>query len=56
MLTISGGLATFPQDGATCAELLRHADEALLAAKQAGKNGIYLVGQENPARASKPKA
>ena len=33
VLTISGGLATFPWDGNTCRELLRHADGALHQAK-----------------------
>ena len=43
-LTISGGLANFPWDGSTVIELLAKADEALMAAKQAGKNTISLVG------------
>jgi diguanylate cyclase (GGDEF)-like protein len=47
VLTISGGLATFPWDGASCRELLRHADGALRQAKASGKNAIYLVGQGN---------
>ena len=45
VLTISGGLATFPWDGRTCRDLLRHADTGLRQAKAAGKNAIYLVGQ-----------
>lgn len=45
-LTISGGLATYPWDGSTKEELIHRADEALLAAKRAGKNRIFLVGQE----------
>ena len=45
-LTISGGLATYPWDGNTKEELIHRADEALLAAKRAGKNRIFLVGQE----------
>ncbi len=44
-LTISGGLATYPWDAATHADLFRRADEALLAAKRAGKNRIYLIGE-----------
>ncbi|MDO8629894.1 MAG: GGDEF domain-containing protein, partial [Phycisphaerales bacterium] len=47
-LTISGGLATFPWDGATVEALISKADEALLAAKRAGKNRIFLVGQSDP--------
>lgn len=48
-LTISGGLATFPWDGKTRDELLNRADEALLGAKRAGKNRIFLIGGENNA-------
>ena len=44
VLTISGGLASFPQHGRTCRELLRKADEAIKAAKTSGKDGIQLVG------------
>ena len=45
VLTISGGLASFPRDGDTVQELFNRADEALLDAKRSGKNRIYLVGQ-----------
>ena len=45
MLTISGGLASFPRDGSTIEELFRQADRALLEAKRSGKNRIYLVGR-----------
>jgi diguanylate cyclase (GGDEF)-like protein len=45
VLTISGGLASFPRDGSTVAELLERADTALLEAKRSGKNRIYLVGE-----------
>jgi diguanylate cyclase (GGDEF)-like protein len=44
-LTMSGGLATFPRDGANADELFQAADAALLQAKRSGKNRIYLVGQ-----------
>ena len=44
-LTISGGLATYPWDASTREALLKRADEALLAAKRAGKNRIFLIGQ-----------
>ncbi len=43
-LTISGGIATFPWNGSTRQELITKADEALLAAKRAGKNRIFLIG------------
>ena len=45
VLTISGGLASFPRDGATTDELFEQADNALLEAKRSGKNKIYLVGK-----------
>lgn len=45
-ITVSGGLASFPWDAATGEALLQRADEALLHAKRAGKNRIFLVGQE----------
>ena len=45
VLTISGGLASFPRDGQTVHDLLKKADAALLDAKRSGKNRIYLVGQ-----------
>jgi PleD family two-component response regulator len=44
VLTISGGLASFPRDGSTTDELFEQADKALLEAKRSGKNKIYLVG------------
>jgi len=44
-LTISGGLARFPQDGASVQELLSQADIALLNAKRSGKNRIYIIGR-----------
>ncbi len=45
VLTISGGLASFPRDGATAERLFEQADRALLEAKRSGKNRIYLVGE-----------
>lgn len=44
VLTISGGLASFPRDGSTVEELFEQVDKALLEAKKSGKNRIYLVG------------
>jgi GGDEF domain-containing protein len=55
VLTISGGLASFPRDGETVEELLRRADEALLDAKRSGKNRIYLVGEAQNHRADVPQ-
>jgi len=43
-LTISGGLATYPWDASTREELIEKADEALLAAKRAGKNRVFVIG------------
>jgi diguanylate cyclase (GGDEF)-like protein len=45
ILTISGGLASFPRDGSTIQELFQQADNALMEAKRSGKNRIYLVGK-----------
>lgn len=41
-LTISGGLAAYPWDGATPEELLRRADQLAMASKRQGKNAITL--------------
>ncbi|MEJ5260448.1 MAG: GGDEF domain-containing protein [Anaerohalosphaeraceae bacterium] len=46
-LTISGGLASYPDDGKTADELLKRADKALLEAKRQGKNQIVLIGDKN---------
>ncbi len=45
VLTISGGLASFPRDGSTIQELFQQVDKVLLEAKHSGKNRIYLVGK-----------
>ena len=45
VLSISGGLASFPGDGSTIDEVFCQADNALLEAKRGGKNRIYLVGR-----------
>jgi diguanylate cyclase (GGDEF)-like protein len=42
--TISGGVATFPEDAANAEDLLRRADEGLYRAKANGKNRITMVG------------
>ncbi len=41
-LTVSGGLATFPWDGTTPEELIRHADLLAMESKRAGKNAIVI--------------
>ncbi|MCE5187210.1 MAG: GGDEF domain-containing protein [Planctomycetaceae bacterium] len=49
-LTISGGLATFPNDASSAEVLFERADQAMLEAKRSGKNRVYLVGEPvNPA-------
>jgi hypothetical protein len=39
-LTVSGGVATWPHDGADVDTLLRWADEGLYQAKRAGRNRV----------------
>jgi diguanylate cyclase (GGDEF)-like protein len=39
-VTISAGVADYPENGTTRDELMRAADEALYAAKQAGRNRV----------------
>ena len=41
-ITISFGVASYPQHGETAASLLRAADEALYAAKESGRNRTML--------------
>ncbi len=41
-LTISGGLATFPWDGATAEELVKRADQLSMESKRQGKNVIAI--------------
>ena len=43
-LTISGGVACFPQDGRNSSELIRAADQALYQAKRAGRNRVMAAG------------
>jgi diguanylate cyclase (GGDEF)-like protein len=45
-VTVSGGVATWPLHGHEAAEVLQHADEALYAAKEAGRNRVHLYQQE----------
>jgi GGDEF domain-containing protein len=54
-LTISGGLAVYPYDAQSAADLIISADQALMfKAKQSGKNSIYLVGGQ-PAGTGEPQ-
>ncbi len=43
-LTMSFGIATFPTDAGSAADLVARADEALFAAKHAGRNQIAMAG------------
>jgi diguanylate cyclase (GGDEF)-like protein len=53
-ITISGGVATFPDDAADLDTLLRHADEALYTAKASGKNRVVGTGPERRRHARLP--
>jgi diguanylate cyclase (GGDEF)-like protein len=44
-VTISGGVASFPEDGHSTTEIIRGADEALYQAKQSGRNRIIKAEQ-----------
>ena len=48
MITLSAGIAQTPEHGATASELLRAADEAMYAAKQAGGDRIVIYQTKSP--------
>jgi len=48
-VTISGGVAAYPTDGATVIEVLRKADQALYRAKATGRNKICIAQEERMA-------
>ncbi len=45
------GIALYPEDGATCEALIKHADLAMYQAKEAGKNDFRFFHQEMNAKA-----
>jgi diguanylate cyclase (GGDEF)-like protein len=44
-ISASVGISTFPDDGASGAELLRHADTAMYRVKRSGRNGLSFFSQ-----------
>jgi diguanylate cyclase (GGDEF)-like protein len=54
LVTMSGGVATYPDDGANAEELLRRADEGLYRAKAAGKNRVTPGSRERRRHARTP--
>ena len=47
-VTISLGIATFPDDGKNIDDLLQRADAALYAAKENGRNQVVVYSEEIP--------
>ena len=43
-VTISMGVANFPEDAESPEELIKQADQALYRAKRAGRNNVQLAG------------
>ena len=51
-VTISLGCATFPHDSGTARDLVKKADIALYAAKEAGRNAVYAYEDVTHVRAA----
>ena len=51
-LTVSGGVAAFPDNAQNAADLLRAADAALYDAKKAGRNQVREAGEATAVRAT----
>jgi len=45
-LTISSGVASFPDDGETAFRLIRNADKALYKAKETGRNRVCVLAED----------
>ncbi len=46
VMTASIGIAIYPHDGTTCAELLKHADLALYQSKGSGRNAVHFFSEQ----------
>jgi diguanylate cyclase (GGDEF)-like protein len=55
-ITISIGLAEFPADGETADEVISSADEALYAAKRAGRNQVVRAGERSSKKSAKERS
>jgi diguanylate cyclase (GGDEF)-like protein len=55
-LTVSLGIASFPTDGSTCADLLRAADRALYVAKRSGRDRAIVYSDTLSETAANPSA